>query len=76
MAVTLRKEKERLRGLLGMEPLRVLKRKYEPKRSQECFNITKKSFMIIMGILTDHCILNQYLGKLRISTNIVCKFFG
>lgn len=56
-----------LANLPGMGQSRVLMRGYEHKRPKECLNLAKKSLWIIMEILTDHCRVNYYLGKLEIS---------
>lgn len=49
---------------------------YEPKRSQDCLNLNKKSLMIIVGILMGHCSLNDHRGKIAISTDTDCRFCG
>ena len=78
MAMNLRNEEKRLRelywaGLPGMEQSRVLIGGYEPMRTKDCLNLTKKNLRIIVGILTGHCRLNYHLGKLGISTDTACR---
>lgn len=49
--------------------------RYEPKRSQDCLNLTKKNLRIIAGILIGHCRLTYYLRKQEIFADTVCRFY-
>ena len=60
----------------GLRQSKKFLRTYDREKSKVFFDLSKNNLRIVTGFLTEHCLLNEHLSRLKLRNNGECRFCG